>query len=201
MSSRPGPRRALGAAVVTLSLLGCASALLDRPYREELTVPHRNETCREVDVGVDQGYEGRHLLRMRRGVVDDQQATRAEHALQVWPPPRILGPFGIEEYEVEGTITRAFQHTTRIVVNQRDEGSEAGPSEVRRGQPHLVLGELYGGHRPSNGLRGTGQPQCRVPIGRADLEHAPSQGRGDQHGQEGARVSRDVEHPTRTLGR
>src|ERR1700720_2017676 len=89
------------------------SGLLDRPYREELTVPHRNETCREVGIGVDQGYEGRHLLRMRRGVVDDQQATRAEHPLQVRPPTRILGPFGIEEYEVEGTITRAFQYPAR----------------------------------------------------------------------------------------
>src|SRR5919197_2423797 len=56
---------------------------------EKLAVTYGDETRREIGVGFDESDERGHLLRVRRGVINHEQSSRPQHALQVWPPARI----------------------------------------------------------------------------------------------------------------
>jgi SAM-dependent methyltransferase len=83
---------------------------------EELAVAHGDEAGGELGVGLDERHERGHLLRVGRGVVGDEQSARAEHALEIGPPARILGALGVQKDEVEGAVGRPHQHSPGVVV-------------------------------------------------------------------------------------
>src|SRR5262245_35001697 len=97
---------------------------------EKLPVPYGDETRGEIGIGFDESDEWCHLLRVRRRVIDNQQSTRPQHALQVWPPAGILRALGIKEDQVERSIASTFEHASSVVLYQRDGGSQAGTAEV-----------------------------------------------------------------------
>ena len=92
-----------------------------RLHCEKLAVAYGYEAARERGIRLHQCDERGHLRRVRRGVVDDQQASRAQNATQVRPPARIFGALGIEEDQVVCARITLLQNATRVVANQGDE--------------------------------------------------------------------------------
>jgi hypothetical protein len=95
---------------------------------EKLPVPYRDETRREIGVGFSECDERGHLLPVRNRVIDHKQTARPKHTLQVWPPTRILRPLSIEEDQVKRCVDSAFERSTGVVVNERDEFCRAKPT-------------------------------------------------------------------------
>src|SRR3954467_8383618 len=84
----------------------------------------------DVRVGGDQPENVVHLGRMRQHVVDGQHAAGPQDPNRVWPPARILHPFGIQQEKVDARVATAGQ----IVAPVRDLplDSHARPVQVLR---------------------------------------------------------------------
>src|SRR5258705_3903863 len=85
-------------------------------------------------------------------------------------------------------------------MNLRDRRSQTGACEVFCRKIDLILRLLYRSHRSADVLRRAREPERRIAIRRADLQH-PARKRGsDQDSEELTGVARNIEHLTRPLG-
>jgi hypothetical protein len=72
---------------------------------------------------------GRHLLRMRSGVIDHQETARPKDSYYIRPPTSIFSALRIKEFEVKGRIRRAFEHATGVSVH--NVMKEASPERAK----------------------------------------------------------------------
>src|SRR6266851_1217351 len=110
------------------------------------------------------------------------------------PPPNVLGTLGVEEHQIKGAVRQTAEHQTRIVMDERYVRGQSGTSEVLRRQFYLVLGGLNGRHRATDHPSSVRKPKSGVAVRCADLEYPACDCRANQHGQELAGVTRNVEH-------
>jgi hypothetical protein len=80
-----------------------------RLHGKKLALAHWNEAGRKFGISRHQRDEGSHLLHVRRRVIHDQQASRAQNSTQVWPPGGILQAFGIEKNQVVCALITSLQ--------------------------------------------------------------------------------------------
>ena len=96
---------------------------------------------------------------------------RRKHATQMRPPAGIFRPLGIQEDEIKGAIGGALEQAARVIVNLRDRRSQTGVSEIFCREIDLILRLLYRSHRSADVLRRAREPERRIAIRRADLQH------------------------------
>jgi hypothetical protein len=127
---------------------------------------------------------------VRDHVVDHQQAAGRERAHEVGPVARIGRPLGVEEHELPRGVAGLAQDVAG--VGDAQVGVEPRTVELRARLLGARRVDLDADEPRSDGLGRVGQPQRRVAVGGAELEHPPRRERAHEHAEQLGRLRLEV---------
>jgi hypothetical protein len=129
---------------------------------------------------------------VRDDVVDCEQAARCEHAHEVAPVAGVGAPLGVQEYEVPGAVGTRGKDRPGVIDDELDDLIQACDPQVLACQAGAGAVDLDAGERAVHPASRVGEPDRRVPVGRAQLQQLFGRERSDQHPQQACGVGLDV---------